>query len=83
MLGDRAEPDSLCGGATSIIPMSKRAQPSTSSSSGNTSPNGERKRLASAASNMPLTLGAPRFHNSLGRYTTAGGVVIDCTQKEM
>ena len=63
--------------------MSKRAQPSTSSSSGNTSPNGERKRLASAASNMPLTLGAPRFHNSLGRYTTAGGVVIDCTQKEM
>ena len=39
--------------------MSKRAQPSTpSSSAGNTSPNAERKRLASAAADQPRTLGA-------------------------
>ena len=58
--------------------MSKRAK-----LSGATSPNGERKRLASAVNDQPRTLGAPRFHNSLGRYVTAGGLVVDCTQVEM
>ena len=58
--------------------MSKRAK-----LSGATSPNGKRKRLASAVNDQPRTLGAPRFHNSLGRYVTAGGLVVDCTQVEM
>ncbi len=51
--------------------MSKRAARATS-------PNGEKNEKKRLHTEQQRTLGAPRFHNSLGRYETKGGLIVDC-----
>ena len=45
----------------------------------------ERKRLyeGGGPNGLPLTLGAPRMHKGLGRYETAGGVIVDCSAVDL